>query len=149
MTDSTRAVSAATTGGLPYATKAPAAKATTSFADELAKSTSTSASSTKAAARPENEQTKKIAGHSYARIENGSDKGQFLNQLASSPRLGTVFRMVERDDRVFHVYGTGKARVVVELKAKATTDATTDPTSDTSTDTTPKTSTATTNPATS
>jgi hypothetical protein len=145
MTESTRAVSAATTGGVPYAAKAPAAKTTKSFADELAKSTSTSASSTKAAARPDNEQTKKIAGHSYARIENGSDKGLFLNQLASSPRLGTVFRMVERDDRVFHVYGTGKARVIVELKAKTTTDATTDTTAGAA----PETSTATTAPATS
>jgi hypothetical protein len=148
MTESTRAVSA-TTGGVPYATKAPAAKTTKSFADELAKSTSTSASSTKAAARPDNEQTKKIAGHSYARIENGTDKGLFLNQLASSPRLGSVFSMVERDDRVFHVYGTGKARVIVELKAKATNDATTDATTDTTTDTAPETSTATTAPATS
>ena len=145
MTESTRAVSAATTGGVPYATKAPAAKTTKSFADELAKSTSTSASSTKAAARPDNEQTKKIAGHAYARIENGSDKGLFLNQLASSPRLGTVFRMVERDDRVFHVYGTGKDRIVVELKAKTATDTTTD----TRTDTAPETSTATPAPATS
>jgi hypothetical protein len=150
MTEPTRAVSATTTGGVPFATKAPAAKTTKSFADELAKSKSTSASSTQAAARPENEQTKKIDGHSYARIENGSDKGRFLNQLASSPRQGSVFRMVERDDRVFHVYGTGKARVVVELKAKAATDATTtDPTADTTTDTAPDTSTATTNPATS
>jgi translation elongation factor EF-G len=143
MTESTRAVSAATTGGIPYAAKAPAAKTTKSFADELAKSTSTSASSTKVAARPDNEQTKKIAGHSYARIENGTDKGLFLNQLASSPRLGSVFRMVERDDRVFHVYGTGNARVVVELKARTATDTTTDPTADPA----PETSTATTAPA--
>jgi hypothetical protein len=144
MTESTRAVSAATTGGLPYAAKAPAAKSTKSFADELAKSASTSASSTKAAARPENEQTKKISGHPYARIENGADKGLFLNQLASSPRMGTAFRMVERDDRVFHVYGTGKDRTIVEVKAKATTDTT--PATSTAT-TTPATSTATTTPA--
>jgi hypothetical protein len=144
MTESTRAVSAATTGGLPYTAKAPAAKTTKSFADELAKSASTSASSTKAAARPENEQTKKISGHPYARIENGADKGLFLNQLASSPRLGSTFRMVERDDRVFHVYGTGKDRTIVEVKAKTTTDTT--PATSTAT-TTPATSTATTTPA--
>jgi hypothetical protein len=146
MTESTRAVSAATTGGLPYAAKAPAAKTTKSFADELAKSASTAASSTtKAAARPENEQTKKISGHSYSRIQNGSDKGLYLNQLASSPRLGTVFQMVERDDRVFHVYGTGKDRTIVEVKA------TTDTTAGTTTPTAPAptTSTSTTTPATS
>jgi hypothetical protein len=142
MTESTRAVSAATTGGIPYAAKAPAAKTTKSFADELAKSAGTSASSTKAAARPDNEQTKKISGHPYARIENGADKGRYLNQLASSPRLGSVFRMVERDDRVFHVYGSGTDRVIVEVKAKAATDTTTATTP-------PATSTATTTPATS
>ena len=140
MTESTRAVSAATTGGVPYAAKAPAAKSTKSFADELAKSASTSASSTKAPARPDNEQTKKVAGHPYSRIQNGADKGLFLNQLASSPRLGSAFRMVERDDRVFHVYGTGKDRVIVEVKAKSTADSTTG----TTTDTTPATSTTTT-----
>ena len=140
MTESTRAVSAATTGGIPYAAKTPAAKTTKSFADELAKSASTPASSTKAAARPDNEQTKKISGHPYARIENGADKGRYVNQLASSPRLGSVFRMVERDDRVFHVYGTGKDRVIVEVKAKSTADSTADTATDTpttSTTTTP------------
>ena len=140
MTESTRAVSAATTGGIPYAAKTPAAKTTKSFADELAKSASTSASSTKAAARPDNEQTKKVAGHPYSRIQNGADKGLFLNQLAGSPRLGSAFRLVQRADHVFHVYGTGKDRVIVEVKAKSTADSTADTATDTpttSTTTTP------------
>jgi len=47
----------------------------------------------------------------------------FLNQLAGNPRQGSVFKMVERDDRIFHVYGTGKDRVVVEVKAAAKGDA--------------------------
>jgi hypothetical protein len=142
MIESTPAVSSATTGGSPYAAKTPAAKTTKSFADELARSVSTSASSTKAAARPDGEQTKKIAGHPYARIENGADKGLFLNQLAGSPRKGSAFRMVERDDRVFHVYGAGKDRVIVEVKAQSTSDATSTPS------TTPTTSTPSTTPTT-
>jgi hypothetical protein len=131
MTDPTAAVSAATTGGVSYA-KAPTAtkatKATKSFADELARSAtsaSTADSSTKAAVRPDGEQTKKISGHPYSRIENGAEKGLFLNQLAGSPRLGSAFRLVEREDHVFHVYGTGKDRVIVDVKAKSTSDATT------------------------
>jgi hypothetical protein len=140
MIESTRAASAATTGGIPYAATAPTAKTKKSFADELAKSASTAASSTKAAARPDGEQTKKVAGHPYSRIQNGADKGRYLNQLSNNPRQGSAFRLVERDDRVFHVYGTGKDRVIVEVKAQAKT--TTD-------DTTPATSTATTTPATS
>jgi hypothetical protein len=142
MIESTPAVSAATTGGSPYAATKPAAKATKSFADELARSASTSASSTKAAARPDGEQTKKIAGHPYSRIENGADKGLFLNQLAGNPRKGSAFRLVERDDRVFHVYGSGTDRVVVEVKAQSTSDATS------TTSTTPATSTTSTTPAT-
>jgi hypothetical protein len=126
MTEPTRAVSAATSGGTPYsAAKAPAAKTTKSFADELAKSTGASATSTKAAARPDGEQTKKIAGHPFSQIQNGVDKGLYLNQLAGNPRQGSVFRLVERDDRVFHVYGAGKDRLVVEVKAQAKSDATT------------------------
>jgi hypothetical protein len=124
MTESIRAVSAATTGGVPYAATTHAAKGRKSFAAELAKSASTAPSSTKAAARPDGEQTKKIAGHPYARIENGADKGLFLNQLGGSPRIGSAFRMVERDDRAFHVYGTGKDRMIVEVKAPSTGDAT-------------------------
>jgi hypothetical protein len=123
MTESTRAASAAATGGIPYAAGTPATKATKSFAAELAKSAGTAASSAKAAARPDGEQTKKITGHPYSRIGNGTDKGLFLNQLAGSPRIGAAFRMVERDDHVFHVYGTGKDRVIVEVKAQSTSDA--------------------------
>src|SRR4051794_11252182 len=129
MTDPTAAVSAATTGGVSYAKAPTAAKATKkSFADELAKSATSASpadSSAKAAARPDGEQTKKISGHPYSRIENGAEKGLFLNQLAASPRLGSTFRLVQRDDHVFHVYGTGKDRVIVDVKAKSTSDATT------------------------
>jgi hypothetical protein len=138
MTDATAAVSAPSTGGVSYA-RTPAtkaAKATTSFADELARTAGTTASSTKAAVRPDGEQTKKISGHPYSRIENGADKGLFLNQLAGSPRLGSAFRLVQREDHVFHVYGTGKDRLVVEVKPEGASDATT------TTSTTPVTPTA-------
>jgi len=103
-------------------TASPAARSAATrgggFAGQLARFTASS-STVKAATRPDNEQTKKIAGHPYSRIENGSDKGRYLNQLDGSPREGAVFNRVERDDRVFHVYGTGKDRVIVEVKKKA------------------------------
>ena len=142
MIEPTPAVSAATTGGIAYAGTKPATKPTKSFADELARSASTAASSTKPAARPDGEQTKKIAGHPYSRIENGADKGLYLNQLEGSPRKGSVFRLVERDDRVFHVYGTGRDRVIVEVKTQSKSD------SDSTTSTTPTTSKTQTTPAT-
>lgn len=121
-------------------TRASAATGGASFANELARlvsapatsapATSTPAASVpaskasvKAVARPDNEQTTKVAGHPYARIRNGADKGLYLNQLDGSPREGAVFKLVERDDRRFHVYGEGRDKVVVEIKAKAGTDA--------------------------
>ena len=117
--------SAATT---PAATKRAAAS-DTSFAGQLARLSASSrpdagakpAGTVKAATRPDNEHTTKVAGHPFARIENGADKGLYLNQLDGSPREGAVFRLVERDSRVFHVYGEGKDKVVVEVKPKAKT----------------------------
>lgn len=137
MIDPINAASAAA-GARFSQTTTPAARSTVTrggagFAGELARyvsapasgtaspstaSPGTAASAVKAAARPDNEQTKKVGGHPYARIENGADKGLYLNQLESSPRAGAVFKLVERDDRVFHVYGDGKDKVVVEVKKK-------------------------------
>lgn len=111
----------------PAAARSLATRGGTSFAGELARYVSTASTGTgsttasptvKAEARPANEQTKKIADHPYSRIENGADKGLYLNQLQSSPRAGAVFRLVERDKRVFHVYGEGDDKLVVEVKKK-------------------------------
>ena len=99
------------------AARSAATRGGAGFADQLARFTASS-STVKAETRPDNEQTKKIAGHPYSRIENGTDKGRYLNQLDGSPREGAVFKLVERDDRVFHVYGTGADRVIVEVKKK-------------------------------
>jgi hypothetical protein len=123
---------AAASGGTSFAGQlarlvdAPAA-ATKAVATKDAATTDTAAAATKAAARPEGEMTKKVPGHPYASIENGADKGRFLNQLAGNARQGSVFKMVERDDRVFHVYGSGKDKVVVEVKAAGKSDATATP----------------------
>jgi hypothetical protein len=99
-TDSTSAATATA--------KSAAKTSAKSFAGELA-------AASKPPARPDGEQTKKVAGHPFARIINGDDKGLYLNQVAGSPRQGAVFRLVERGDRVFHVYGTGKDKVIIGL----------------------------------
>jgi hypothetical protein len=108
MIESTQATAAATTGATTTAKSA--VKSGKSFAGELA-------SASKPKARPDGEQTTKVAGHPYARIENGDDKGLYLNQVAGNPRQGAVFRLVERGDHVFHVYGTGKDKVIIGLEA--------------------------------
>jgi hypothetical protein len=143
MIEPTAAASAARRAATAH-TGTPVTKATatggTSFAGQLKRlvdapaaatkdgaTTDTPIAATKAAARPEGEMTKKVAGHPYASVENGSDKGLFLNQLAGNARQGSVFKMVERDDRVFHVYGTGKDKVIIEVKSASKSDATATP----------------------
>jgi hypothetical protein len=121
------AKTAAPTGGTSFAGQLARLVDAPAAATKDAATTDTPAAATKAAARPEGEMTKKVAGHPYASVENGSDKGRFLNQLAGNARQGSVFKMVERDDRVFHVYGTGKDKVVVEVKSASKSDATAAP----------------------
>jgi len=132
MIDPINAASSAAGARLSQTTTAVARSSTrggASFAGELARFTSAAGTSpsaaaapsatVKAATRPDNEQTTKVSGHPYSRIENGADKGLYLNQLENSPRVGAVFKLVERDNRVFHVYGEGKDKLVVEVKKKA------------------------------
>jgi hypothetical protein len=121
MIDPINAASASAVARLSQTT-APARSAATrggaGFAGQLARLTASSSTTVKAETRPDNEHTKKITGHPYSRIENGTDKGMYLNQLDGSPREGAVFKLVKRDDRVFHVYGAGQDRVIVEVKKK-------------------------------
>jgi hypothetical protein len=111
MIEPIQTAAAATDSATPAtATAKGAVKSTKTFAGELAEAA-------KPKARPDGEQTKKVAGHPYARIVNGDDKGMYLNQVAGSPRQGGVFRLVSRGDHVFHVYGTGKDKVIIGLQA--------------------------------
>ena len=124
MIDSTKAVAAASTGGTPSARTA-AVQSVKSFANVLAKSSAETdaAKTTKVEPRPDGEQTKKVAGHPYSKILNGEDKGLYVNQVTGNPRMGRAFKLVERDDHVFHIYGTGKDRVIIGLPQKDTVDA--------------------------
>ncbi len=129
--------------------KSPASsKATTgaSFAGALAQASTTKASSTKATERaeildstkvPKGEKTKAVDGHKYSDITAGPRNGMYLN-TSGNKRHGQAFVMVKRDGKEFHVYGTGKDRLVVCLKRN----------DDTKTDTTTKTDKTTTTPVT-
>lgn len=85
------------------------------------------------------EQTNKVAGHPYSKIVNGDDKGLFLNQVDGNPRMGKAFRVVERNDHVLHIYGTGKDRIIIDVPHKSAADAAKPKTT---TDTTPSSSSA-------
>src|SRR5439155_15462969 len=64
------------------------------------------------------EKLAKVSGHQYGKISGGDRNGEFLN-LTGNARSGQAFHLVERNGHAFHVYGTGKDRVIVEVTAKS------------------------------
>jgi hypothetical protein len=81
------------------------------------------------------EKTKHVPGRGYADILNGTRSGMYLN-TSGNKRDGDAFVLVKRDEREYHIYGTGKDREIFSVKAPSSRTAATD-----STDTTTKTST--------
>jgi hypothetical protein len=115
------------TSGLK-STSADSKKSTgTSFSSAL-KDASSTATDTKA---PSGETTEAIEGHKYSDILSGPRKGMFLN-TGSNKRAGQAFVMVRKNGREYHIYGTGKNRVVIGMKTKAEQTDTTSNTTDTS-----------------
>jgi len=110
--------------------------------------TSTSTSTDKT---PASEKTKPVDGHAYADITAGPRKALYVN-TSGNARGGKTFVLVKKDDREFHIYGTGKNREVFMVKdpaPKATDPATTPPPATdaaTTTGTTPSGSLVTANP---
>jgi uncharacterized membrane protein YgcG len=65
---------------------------------------------------PDNETWAPVDGHSsYADILNGKRNGLFVN-ISGGVRDGMSFQLVKHGDKVFHIYGTGKTRQVIEVK---------------------------------
>jgi len=70
---------------------------------------------------PKNEKTTPVEGHRYADITRGPRNGMFLN-TSGNKRDGQAFVLVKRDGKEFHIYGSGKDRLVVCLKRKDAAD---------------------------
>jgi hypothetical protein len=105
------------------------------FAGALAQASSTSSANTPdsvldAKKAPKGEKSAPVAGHSYADITHGPRNGMFLN-TSGNKRDGQASTLVKRDGKEFHVYGSGKDRVVVCLKRKDDSPAATAPVTDT------------------
>jgi hypothetical protein len=84
----------------------------TSFSAALKDATSTKA--------PSGETTQAVEGHNYADILTGPRKGLYLN-TGSNQRAGQAFVLVRKNGREYHIYGTGKDRVVIGMKTKPDT----------------------------
>src|SRR4051794_18047128 len=74
---------------------------------------------------PANEQTKPVEGRPYADITSGPRKDLYLN-TSGNARDGKTFVLVKKDDREYHIYGTGKNREVFMVKDPAPPKAATD-----------------------
>ena len=57
------------------------------------------------------EKTKPVDGRAYADILTGSRKVLYLN-TSGNVRDGKTFVLVKKDDREYHIYGTGKDREI-------------------------------------
>src|SRR3954470_14300707 len=103
----------------------------TSFSAAL-KDASSTATDTKA---PSGETTQAVEGHKYSDILSGPRKGMFVN-TGSNKRAGQAFVLVKKNGREYHIYGTGKDRVVIGMKTKSEKSDTSN-TTDTSSSSTP------------
>jgi hypothetical protein len=58
------------------------------------------------------EEMQAVEGHAYAEITSGARSGMFIN-TSGNVRHGQTFQLVHRDGKEYHIYGTGKDRLVV------------------------------------
>ena len=73
------------------------------------------------------EEMQAVEGHAYAEITKGARAGMFIN-TSGNVRHGQTFTVAHRDGKEYHIYGTGKDRLVVGFHM---------PSSDTTSTTTP------------
>jgi hypothetical protein len=58
------------------------------------------------------EEAQAVAGHAYSEITKGARAGMYVN-TSGNVRHGEAFVLVHKDGKEYHIYGTGKDRLVV------------------------------------
>jgi hypothetical protein len=58
------------------------------------------------------EEMQAVEGHAYAEITKGARAGMFIN-TSGNVRHGQAFTVAHRDGKEYHIYGSGKDRLVV------------------------------------
>jgi hypothetical protein len=111
------------------AARRPKAANATLFSTALAQASTKATSSSDASSAqnvststkvPKGEKSEPVQGHRYSEVTAGPRDGMYIN-TSGNKRDGMAFALVKRDGREFHVYGTGKNRVIVEVKHKEKT----------------------------
>ena len=92
------------------------------FAGALAQASTKSSANTPdsvldAKKAPKGEKSTPVEGHAYADITAGPRNGMYIN-TSGNKRDGMAFVLVKRDGKEYHIYGSGKDRLVVCLKRK-------------------------------
>ena len=98
------------------------------FAGALAQASTKSSANTPdsvldAKKAPKGEKSTPVEGHAYADITAGPRNGMYIN-TSGNKRDGMAFVLVKRDGKEYHIYGSGKDRLVVCLKPKPETKST-------------------------
>ena len=73
------------------------------------------------------EEMQAVEGHAYAEITKGARAGMFIN-TSGNVRHGQTFTVANRDGKEYHIYGTGKDRLVVGFHVPSDKTSTTTPT---------------------
>ena len=60
------------------------------------------------------ETVKQVKGHHYIEVVDGAREGMYIN-TSGNVRHGRAFVVAHRDGREYHVYGSGKDRLVVGM----------------------------------
>jgi hypothetical protein len=58
------------------------------------------------------EEMQAVEGHAYAEITKGAREGMYVN-TSGNVRHGQAFTLVHKDGKEYHIYGSGKDRLVV------------------------------------
>lgn len=58
------------------------------------------------------EEMQAVEGHAYAEITKGGRAGMYIN-TSGNVRHGETFQLVHKDGKEYHIYGSGKNRLVV------------------------------------
>ncbi len=124
--NSLHAAAAATTAATVARKQAAHTADAHKFAGALAQASTKSAANTPdsvldAKKAPKGEKSTPVKGHSYADITTGPRNGMYIN-TSGNKRDGQAFVLVKRDGKEYHIYGSGKDRLVVCLKPKADAD---------------------------
>lgn len=93
------------------ADKQPDAAKTAAFRSLLANATTESAAPADIKLR-KGETAQHVEGHAYSEVTSGSREGMFIN-TSGNVRHGEAFVLVRKNGKEYHVYGTGKDRLVV------------------------------------